>query len=308
MADRLKEIFDKYFKEEANRKKRKPWKGGWWKMTYGPVATAGQCKIVAAGAGAGGDDKPKTTEIPICRGNNGNTILMYDSGESYDRIAPNLFTQSFVTEYDLLGNGNRTTRGQFRTLQVVSPTRMILSNTGHNSDGCSTSNVIYLDFVRNDPNIRCGKIIYVENDPWTTPEAPTPTPEPKQVDPPIEGQYQVRLGMLSQVCDPTARSFAPSFTTAGLSLSPENKLVVDAATAKYELEMANVTYPYDGEGVEGRQNRFGIFTLEQPVDDSFGLMMTLFQMTDQQWGGSWLVSKQDGSQLCGGSIDLLAPK
>ncbi len=289
---------------EELRRKQKAWKGGWWKLTLGPITTTGACKIVAGGYGGGSE--PYTAEIPICRGNNGNTILMYDSGLSYDRIGPNLFTQSSVTEFDLLGNGKKTTEGHFMTLQVVSPTRMILSNTGAKSDGCSTANVIYLDFVRDDPNVRCGEIIYVE--PWATPEATTPTPEPQQVDPPVEGQYQARVGMLSQACDPAAKAYTPSFTSAGLSLSPDNKLVVDTGAAKYELELANLTYPFDVGGRENFHNRFGIFTLQQPVDSTFGLTMSLMQMPDQQWSGSWLVMNEDSSKLCGGSIDLLAPK
>ena len=165
--------------------------------------------------------------------------------------------------------------------------------------------MVYLDFVRDDPAIRCGQIIYI--DPWTTPEAPTPTPAPQNVDPPTEGQYQVRLGTLSKTCDPAAKPFAPSFTTAGLSLSPENKLVVDAVSTKYKLELSPLTYPYYSEKVGWQQERFGIFTLQQPMESSFGLMMTLVQMPGQQWTGSWLVSNEDAAQLCGGSIDLLPP-
>jgi len=276
-------------------------------MTYGPVTVSGKCKTgaVAAGDGGGGDGKPYTTEIPICRGNNGNTILMYESGVSYDRVGPNLFAQSSISEFDLYGKGNYTTEGDFMTLQVASPTRMILSSARPEADGCTTASALYLDFMRDDPNIRCGEIIYI--DPYRTPTPPTPTPPPQPVEPPVEGQYQVRLGMLSKTCDPAAKPFAPSFKTAGLSLSPENKLVVEAASTKYELELSTLTYPYSSEKVEGRQDRFGLFTLQQPVDDSFGLMMTLVQMPGQQWTGSWLVTNEDATKLCGGSIDLLPP-
>ena len=173
-------------------------------------------------------------------------------------------------------------------------------------NGCTTANVVYLDYLRDDPKIRCGQVIYVA--PWDEPQATTPTPEPQQVDPPVEGQYQVRLGTLSQACDPAAKAVVPSFTTAGVSLSPENKLVIDTASAKYELELSDQTLSSYTEKGTRPQDRLGIFTLEQPVNDSFGLNMTLVQMPDQQWSGSWLVSNQDGSQLCGGSIDLLAPK
>ncbi len=310
MAERFKKIWEEALKKEAaNRKKRTPWKGGWWKMTYGPVVETGQCDMEAVGdGGVGGDGEPYTTEIPICRGNNGNTILMYDSGVSYDRVAPNLFAQSMVSEFDFLGNGKKTTEGQFMTLQVVSPTRMILSNAGAEAGGCTRASVIYLDFVRDDPNVRCGQIIYVENYPWTTPEAPTPTPEPQKVEPPVKEPYQARLGTLTKSCDAGAKAFAPSFTSARLSLTPENNLVVDAGSTKYELEQSNLTYPYNVEGVEGQQNRLGIFNLQQPMDASYGLMMSLTQMPNQQWSGSWVVMNEDATKLCGGSIDLLLSK
>ena len=302
----VSDLLKKYWSQEELRRKQKRWKGGWWKMTYGPVTVSGQCKAEAAGdGGTGGDGEPYTTEIPICRGNNGNTILMYESGVSYDRVGPNLFAQSQISEFDFLGNGNYTTEGQFMTLQVVSPTRMILSNARTETDSCTSSSVVYLDFVRDDPNVRCGQIIY--SNPFTTPEAPTPTPAPQNVDPPVEGQYQVRLGTLAKACDPIAQSFAPSFTTAGLSLSPDNKLVVDASSTKYELELSTLTYPYYSEKVGVQQDRLGIFTMQQPMDNSFGLMMTLVQMPDQQWTGNWMVANEDATQLCGGSIDLLPP-
>ncbi len=297
----------KYRALEELRRKQKRWKGGWWKMTYGPVTTSGQCKMEAAGDGAGGGDgEPYTVEIPVCRGNNGNTILFYELGVSYDRVGANLYNQSSVSEFDFLGNGNYTTEGNFQTLQIVSPLRMILSNNRTEADGCTSASVVYLDFVRDDPNVRCGQIIYI--DPFETPEAPTPTPEPQNVDPPVEGQYNVRIGTLTKACDAQAMNFAPSFTTASLSLSAENNLIVDADSTKYELELSKLTYPYSSRREDIRQNRFGIFNLQQPVDDSFGLMMTLVQMPGQQWSGSWVVMNEDASKLCGGSIDLLLPK
>ncbi len=294
----------KYLALQELRRKQKAWKGGWWKMTYGPGTTSGQCKGEAVGDG-GGDGSAYTEEIPICRGNNGNTILMYDSGVSYDRIGPNLFAQSTVSEYDFLGNGNYTTEGQFMTLQIVSPTRMVLSHARTEAGGCTTAGVMYLDFVRDDPAVRCGKIIYV--DPFITPEAPTPTPEPQDVDPPLEGPYQVRLGILSKACDPQARNLAPNFSNADVSLSPENKLVIDAASTKYELELSNLTYPFYSQKMAGEQDRYGIFSLQQPLDDTFILMLTLVQMPGRQWSGNWLVMNEDASQMCSGSIDLLPP-
>ena len=297
----------KYFAAQELRRKQKPWKGGWWKMTYGPVATNGKCKLGAAvgdGLGGGGG-KPYTQEIPICRGNHGNTILMYESGASYDRVAPNLYAKSFISEFDLYGKGNYTTEGKFLTLQIVSPTRMVLSNANAEGGGCTHASAVYLDFVRDDPNVRCGEVIYVR--PWDTPTPVTPTPTPQKAEPPVEGQYQARLSLLTKTCDPAAKPFAPSFKTAGLSLPSENKLVLDAASTKYELELSSLIYNYSSQKEDVREDRLGLFTLQQPVDDSFGLMMTLSQMPDHQWTGSWLVTNGDASKLCGGSIDLLPP-
>lgn len=289
---------------EERRRKQKAWKGGWWKMTYGPVTRTGQCKSqVVADGYDGGDEKPYTTEIPICRGNNGNTILMYESGASYDRIRPNLYAKSYISEFDLLGNGNSTIEGHFTVLQVVSPTRMILTKAGTEADSCTSASTVYLDFVRDDPNIRCGHIIYIN--PYQAPKPPTPTPEPKPVEPPLKGTYQVRVGTLAKACDPAAKPFAPSFTVAALSLTPENKLVIDAASKKYELELSNLAYS-DDSGPESIE-RLGIFTLQQPADSSFNLTMSLFQMSDQQWSGNWLVANGDASKLCTGSIDFLPP-
>ena len=87
---------------------------------------------------------------------------------------------------------------------------------------------------------------------------------------------------------------------------PENKLVVDAATTKYELELSPQTYPYFS-GEAGQQDRLGIFTLQQPLTNSFGLTLNLVQMPGQQWTGNWLVANEAAPQLCGGSIDLLPP-
>ena len=294
--------------EEELRKKIKPWKGGWWKMTYGPTTKSGQCRegqVVADGiSGDGGE--PYTTEIPICRGNHGNTILMYQSGASYERIAPNLYAESYVNDIDLVGNGNITTEGRFTTLTVVSPTRMIFNNAGANAGGCTLASVAYLDFLRDDPNVRCGYI--TEISPYDTPEPPTPTPEPKKVDPPIEGEYQVRVGIPLKACDPVAQTYAPNFTSAQLSLATQGRLVLEASTTRYELEPTSLTYRYMPEGSEELQTLLGIFTLEQPLESPFNLTLSIFQMPNRQWTGNWLVANEDGSQMCTGSIDLLPPE
>jgi hypothetical protein len=293
--------------QEELRKKIKPWKGGWWKMTYGPTTKSGQCRegqVVADGiSGDGGE--PYSTEIPICRGNNGNTILMYESGTSYERIAPNLYAESYVNDIDLVGNGKITTDGRFTTLTVVSPTRMIFNNAGANAGGCTVAGVAYLDYVRDDPNIRCGYI--TEISPYDTPEPPTPTPEPQKVDPPIEGEYQVRVGIPLTACDPAAQAYAPNFTSAQLSLAAQDKLVLEAGATRYELEPTKLTYRYRPEGAEELQTRSGIFTLEQLLESPFHLMLSILQMPGGEWTGNWLVANEDGSQICSGSIDLLPP-
>ena len=114
--------------------------------------------------------------------------------------------------------------------------------------------------------------------------------------------------MLGKACDPEAQPFAPSFSTAELSLTEQNNLILDAASTRYELELSRLTFPYYSQKAGGEQSRLGLYTLQQPVDSTFGLMMTLVQMPDQQWTGNWLVSNEDASQLCGGSIDLLPPE
>lgn len=277
-------------------------------MTYGPTTRSGQCgegQVVADGiSGDGGE--PYSTEIPICRGNNGNTILMYQSGTSYDRVAPNLYAESYVNDIDLLGNGKITTEGRLTTLQVVSPTRMILANAGTDVGGCTSASVVYLDYLRDDPNVRCGYIIDIS--PYETPEAPTPTPEPQKVDPPIEEEYQVRVGIPMQACDPAAQPYAPNFTSALLSLAEEDRLVLEAGTTRYELEPTKLTYSYRPEGAEEEQNLPGIFTLEQLLESPFTLTLSIFQMPNRQWTGNWLVANEDGSQICSGSIDLLPPE
>jgi hypothetical protein len=278
-------------------------------MTYGPTTQSGQCgegEVVADGYGGGGDEEPYSTEIPICRGNNGNTILMHQSGTSYERVAPNLYVESSVIDIDLLGKGKITTEGSLTTLQVVSPTRMILSNAGMNAGSCTLASVAYLDYVRDDPNVRCGYITDIS--PYDTPEPPTPTPEPQKVDPPIEGEYQVRVGIPLKACDPAAQAYAPSFTTARLSLTAEERLVLETGTTRYELEQTKLTYSYRPEGAEDEQTLLGIFTLEQLLESPFNLTLSIFQMPAGQWTGNWLVTNEDGSQMCSGSIDLLPPE
>jgi hypothetical protein len=52
----------------------------------------------------------------------------------------------------------------------------------------------------------------------------------------------------------------------------------------------------------------GIYTLEQPVNENYGLSLTLIQISAEQYGGSWQVYSLDGEQYCTGSLDLMAPK
>ena len=267
------------------------------------MTVSGNCLTEAEGDGGdGGDGSPAGIEIPICRGNNGNTLLMYDSGTSYDRIGPNLFGMSFVSEMDQFRSSKSITSSRLNTIRIVSPTRMILINSSSEAGGCTYTSIIYLDFVRDDPAIRCGKIIYVS--PLATPKPSTPTPEPKKVDPRIEGKYSARISVLSNACDSQAKSFAPSFQTANLSVSPENKLVLAAPSKRYELELSPLSFSFYSDKTKGEEEHLGIYTLDQPASDTFSLMMTLVRIPELQLSGNWLVNNQDGSKSCGGSIDL----
>ena len=306
MKARIQTILDWIKREQEKLRRLKNWKGGWWKVTYGPATVTGSCKLEAVGDGGSGDGEPYTQEIPICRGNNGNTLLMYDSGASYDKIGPNLFASSFMDQMGYFQGSNPITRGGLETIQVVSPTRMILNHTNSESGGCSSSSVIYLDFVRDDPNIRCGKVVYM--DPFTTPEAPTPMPKPQNVDPPIEGEYTARFGLLSKACDPQAEALAPNFPTASLSLSPENALAIQSPDTRYQLDLVPLPFEFYSEQTESVEKHLGIFTLQEPLADSYTLMMTLMQIPEQQWSGNWLVTNEDATQLCSGSVDLISPK
>jgi hypothetical protein len=276
-------------------------------MTYGPIIVSGDCKgkVVASGMGGGENDEPYTTEVPICKGNQGNTILMYESGVSYDRISPNLYTQSSITSYDLMGDGNITTRGSFATLQVVSPTRMIIADNGAYAGGCTITSSIYLDYLRDDPAIRCGLVIYV--DPWEAHETPEPTPEPMKVDPPVDEEYLASISTLAKTCDSAAQPYTPNFTAARLSLTPEDRLVVNADSTTYELALSTQTYSDETGPSEGRDYRQGIFSLQQPLEGAFTLTMTLYYMPGSQWNGIWLVLNEETGESCGGSINLLPP-
>jgi hypothetical protein len=92
-----------------------------------------------------------------------------------------------------------------------------------------------------------------------------------------------------------------------LRLSPENKLVVAAASTQYELELSDLKYSCSTQ-VSVHRECLGLFSLQQPLNNAFGLTMSLGQMPGQQWSGTWLVANQDASQLCAGSIDLLPSK
>jgi hypothetical protein len=127
------------------------------------------------------------------------------------------------------------------------------------------------------------------------------------VAPPIEGEYQVRVGIPVKACDPAAQTYAPNFTSANLSLTAQDRLVLEAGTTRYELEPTKLTYSYLPEGAE-EQTLSGIFTLEQLLESPFHLTLSIFQMPAGQWIGNWLVANEDGSQVCSGSIDLLPPE
>ena len=88
----------------------------------------------------------------------------------------------------------------------------------------------------------------------------------------------------------------------------QQRLVLEAGATRYELEPTRLTYRYMPEGSEELQTRSGIFTLEQLLESPFHLTLSIFQMPAGEWTGNWLVTNEDGSQLCTGSIDLLPPE
>jgi hypothetical protein len=307
----LEEVHEMIKKWLAEREKQKNWKGGWWKETYGPKTISGDCSeetaAVGDGAGGGGPIEPFSREVPICRGNNGNTILMYDSGSSYDRIGPNLFANMNISEWPDFYTEGFTTSSNLHTLRIVSPTRMVLTNTSSSSQGCTTTQVIYFDFVRDDPNVRCGLIRDLNPMPANITPDPTPTvptPAPFE-DPPRVGQYSVRAGIPVEGCDAPAKEFAPDFQTANLSFSPEKDLIMESPSSRYELQFTDQLIEYYSDLTQDDVAKFGAFTLDQPLTDQFQLRMDLIAIPGHGFAGNWLVTNPDGSQMCAGSIDLL---
>jgi len=307
----LEEVHNMIKKLLADREKQKNWKGGWWKETYGPKTISGDCSeetaAVGDGAGGGGPIEPFSREVPICRGNNGNTILMYDSGQSYNRIGPNIYANTYSSEWEGYNPGVFITNGDLQTLRIVSPTRMVFTFTSSTSDGCTTTQVIYFDFVRDDPNVRCGKIIDlfplpVNITPDPTPTVPTPSPFE---DPPRVGEYSVRAGIPLEGCDAPAKAFAPEFQTANISFSPAKDLILESPSTRYELKLTDQLIEFYSDRTKDDVDKLGVFTLEQPLTDQFQLMMDLIAVPGHGFTGDWLVTNPDGSQMCGGSIDLL---
>jgi hypothetical protein len=317
---KLRSVLDLLKRELEKRRMQKPWKVGWWKRIPAGQTVSGTCKdptmgVHQCGCECGGgqscpnngdNEDPYSQLIPICRGNNGNTILMYESGTSYDRIGPNLYGTSAVDEVQPLPNSEFVTKGSLQTLQIVSPTRMIETSSTAEGGGCNVSMSHELIYVRDDPAIRCGKIIDV---PVSRTPPPTPPPPGTQpVEPPVEGLYPVRFGMITGTCDAAAQMYAPNFLAASLSLDPQNKLILDAASVRYELEQSSLPLRYSLSQTQDEFLRLGMFILQPSLADPFQLTMSLVQLPGQQWSGNWLVTNQDGSQKCSGSIDLFAEK
>jgi hypothetical protein len=176
--------------------------------------------------------------------------------------------------------------------------------------GCTMTHTAYLDFLRDDPAIRCSKII--EIDPDETPE-PEPTPEPTLPPlPPKEGDYTVRLAYIPKACDAQAKEALPDFLTAQggnirLSPAPDGGLAFEAHSGSYLLALGPAfNYWSDRDNTHGSKQ--GMYSLEQPLDDIYQLSMTLMQVSEEQFGGTWHFFSQDGEQYCSGSIDLLAEK
>jgi hypothetical protein len=231
---------------------------------------------------------------------------MYESGTSYDKIGPNMFAKSSIEEMNFLGGPNYITTGSLQTLQVVGPTRMILNQSTSEGGGCNVSTTIVLDFVRDDPAVRCGKIIDIPLS--STPVPVQPTSEPQSVDPPLGGEYPVRVGLVLQACDAEAKPYAPDLSTATIRLSPENKLIIETTSNQFELEQTGVPLSFYSAKTFTSDHRYGIFTLQKTLTDPFNLSMTLTQIPGGQWSGNWLVSNGDASKTCSGSIDILSEK
>ncbi len=231
---------------------------------------------------------------------------MYNSGTSYDRIGPNTYATNYISEQNIFGTSAFLTTSSLQTLQIVSPTRMVMTYNDSRG-GCTTSHVVYLDFVRDDPNVRCGKIIDMTpfTTPWPTQTVPTPA---RLEDPPMEGEYAVRLGIPAEDCDAQAKALAPNFQTATLSFSPEKNLSVQAPSARYEFVLTGLPIVYNSAKTSDYDPKLGAYKLEQPLADNFQLMMNLIEMPGNKLAGNWFVTNSDGSQMCTGSMDLTKSK
>jgi hypothetical protein len=297
------------------KKRMKPWKGGWWKMTYGPSTVSGNCKAEAVGdgMGGGGENDYYTKEVPICRGNNGRTILMYENGDTFQQTGPNHYVSGYMEEIENYGTGTYVTSGRYQSLQVLSPTRMRIDFVRSEKDGCTTTHSVFLDFLRDDPAIRCGKIIEITPEPKPTPletTVPTPTPVPPQ--PPVKVPYTIRLGVVKKDCVPQAKEALPDFLKTGgadvrLNLTQPGALMLETLSGSYLLALGP-EFNFMSMRDNSHGSMLGIYTLEQPINENYGLSLTLMQVSAEQYGGTWQVYSQDGEQYCTGSVDLLAQK
>jgi hypothetical protein len=108
--------------------------------------------------------------------------------------------------------------------------------------GCTMTHAVYLDFLRDDPAIRCGKIIEIEPDPQDTPEPEPPVETPQPPLPPVEGQYTVRLATIQKDCAAQAKEALPDFLQAGganIGLSPaqDGALMMETHAGSYLLAL-----------------------------------------------------------------------
>ena len=217
-----------------------------------------------------------------------------------------------MDEENFLGGSNYITTARLQTLRVVSPTRMVLTETTSEIGGCTIVTSIIFDFVRDDPNVRCGKIIEVEPDRQKTPIPPTVEP-PLPPPPPVASNYSVGLAIINNDCDAQAKEALPGFLKAGdsadvrLNAAQDGSLSIETQAGSYLLALGPA-FKYMTTRDYSFQTRLGMYGLEQPLDETYDLSLSLMQLTAEQFSGSWQVSSKDGQQSCTGSVDLLAPK
>ncbi len=144
---------------------------------------------------------------------------------------------------------------------------MKLNNITSEAGGCTSTYSIYLDFLRDDPAIRCDKIIDAEPGSDSSDSSSTvPSPEPPvPPPPPVESNFSVRLAYIDKDC-------------------------------------------YFLENPSRHGTMLGLYGMEQPLDETYTLSLSLFELSAEDFSGSWLIANKDGEKYCDGSIDLMVKK